>query len=251
MGDEPAEQELYHGTNNNINEVLYQHGLQPPSDTNASDACPVSGGKGLSTTLCDNSCKHCTQKHEWGRCHMYGLGIYLADMAEKSHRYTSAAAGKHTYRMVVCSVLGKAFQVEGYLRGYRIMHDVTEVRDLTEEDVDDMIEPCRVCQESSGVGAYIEGLDGEQWGRVVREEWNCWRLHTGRMAKKETEGYKWNWSMSGGESAETLASAAEKSDLLYVKGLGNQCRMNYSVINSEYIAFHPHQCLPLYEIEYS
>merc|ERR1712050_643605 len=53
--DEPAEQELYHGTNNNILDVLYKHGLQPPSDCDASPACPVSGGKGLCTTLCDNT----------------------------------------------------------------------------------------------------------------------------------------------------------------------------------------------------
>merc|ERR1712151_280377 len=118
--EEPAEQELYHGTNNNINEVLYQHGLQPPSDTNASDSCPVSGKKGLSTTLCDNTCPHCVHKHTWSRCHMYGLGIYLADMAKKSHRYISQPRtgrnGRTTYRMIVCSVLGKAFQIEGYLK---------------------------------------------------------------------------------------------------------------------------------------
>jgi len=43
---------------------------------------------------------------------------------------------------------------------------------------------------------------------------------------------------------------AEKSDLLYVQGLGQGCRPGFSVFNSEYIAFHPHQCLPKYEITY-
>jgi len=117
--EEPAVQELYHGTNNNILDVLYQHGLQPPSDCDASDDCPRSGGKGLCTTLCDNTCRHCTTKHEWKRCHMYGLGIYLADMAQKSHRYCSqpktGAGGRQAYRMIVCSVLGKSFQIEGHL----------------------------------------------------------------------------------------------------------------------------------------
>merc|ERR1712187_194390 len=125
--DEPAEQELYHGTNNNILDVLYTHGLQPPSDTNASDACPVSGGKGLTTTLCNNDCKYCTEKHEWNRCHMYGLGIYLGDLAQKSHRYCSQPDirnGRRRYRMILCSVLGKAFKLEGYLRRDRSMHDV-------------------------------------------------------------------------------------------------------------------------------
>lgn len=112
-GEEPTVRELYHGTNNNILDVLYTHGLQPPSDVKASDNCPVSGGKGLTTTLCGNSCKYCTEKHEWCKCHMYGLGIYVADLAQKSHRYCSqpqiTSSGKRRYRMIVCSVLGRAF----------------------------------------------------------------------------------------------------------------------------------------------
>merc|ERR1719487_2625488 len=125
--EEPAVQELYHGTNNNILNVLYQHGLQPPSDRDADDRCPVSGGKGLSTTLCDNTCQYCTKKHQWGRCHMYGLGIYLGDMAQKSHRYVSQP-NKRTHKMIVCQVLGKSFQIEGHLKTGTCMHDVVNVR---------------------------------------------------------------------------------------------------------------------------
>merc|ERR1712072_1648275 len=135
--EEPTVQELYHGTNNNILDVLYKHGLQPPSDTQASEQCPKSGGKGLCTSLCDNDCKYCTEKHEWSKCHMYGLGIYLADMAQKSHRYVSqpkaGKAGRQTYRTVVCDVLGKAFQMEGHLRQAQAMHDIVNVRALTDD----------------------------------------------------------------------------------------------------------------------
>merc|ERR1712060_653896 len=130
--EEPAVQELYHGTNNNILDILYKHGLQPPSDTQASEACPVSGGKGLCTSLCSNSCRFCTEKHDWNKCHMYGLGIYLADMAQKSHRYVSqprsGRSGSRKHRIAVCSVLGKAFQIEGHLRDRECMHDVVNVR---------------------------------------------------------------------------------------------------------------------------
>merc|ERR1711879_397418 len=252
--DEPAEQELYHGTNNNILDVLYRHGLQPPSACDASDTCPVSGGKGLCTTLCDNTCVHCTKKHEWSRCHMYGLGIYLADMAQKSHRYTSqpkaGRSGRPTYRMIVCSVLGKSFQIEGHLKDRQCMHDVVNVRALDEDDVEQMIEPCAAARASRGVGASIAGVDGSLWGRVVADEYECWRLHTGRIAKKATEGYRWNWSASDECAADTREGSAEQSDLLFVKGLGDRCNPGYSVFNSEYIAFHPHQCLPKYEIEY-
>merc|ERR1712228_33963 len=152
-GEEPTVRELYHGTNNKILDTLYTHGLQPPSDTNASDSCPVSGGKGLSTTLCNNTCKHCTERHAWDRCHMYGLGIYLADIAQKSHRYCSQPqllAGKRRYRMIVCAVLGKAFKVEGHLRCKDAMHDVVNVRALCDEDLHAMVEPCSAPGHSGG-----------------------------------------------------------------------------------------------------
>jgi len=202
-GEEPTVRELYHGTNNKILDTLYTHGLQPPSDTNASDACPVSGGKGLSTSLCNNTCRHCTERHQWDRCHMYGLGIYLADIAQKSHRYCSQPelhAGKRRFRIIICSVLGKAFKVEGHLRCKDAMHDVVNVRALQHEELDGMIEPC--CGSGNGAGGFSEEV-------------------------------------------------AEKSDLLFVQGLGpSMVRQGYSVLNSEYIAFHPHQCLPKYEITY-
>jgi len=202
-GEEPTVRELYHGTNNNILDVLYTHGLQPPSDVSASDACPVSGGKGLCTTLCGNDCRHCTKKHEWNKCHMFGLGIYLADIAQKSHRYCSqpenARSGRRLFRMVVCSVLGRAFTVDGHLRRKEAMHDVVTVRTLQEDDLAEMIEPrCRPC------AADMNGM----------------------------------------------AEVAEKSDLMFVQGLGCGCRPGFSVVNSEYIAFHPHQCLPKYEVTY-
>merc|ERR1712072_842291 len=237
-----------HGTNNNILDILYKHGLQPPSDTQASDRCPKSGGKGLCTTLCNNDREYCTEKHEWNKCHMYGLGIYLADMAQKSHRYVSQPK-KNRYRIVVCSVLGKSFQVEGHLRGQTAMHDVVNVRALSDDMMGEMIEQCQACLTDWGVGASIEGLDGEMWGRVVGDMGYCWRLHTGRIAKKETEGYKWTWAATTEVACDNL-EVAEKSDLLFVKGLGNAVRPGSSVVNSEYIAFHPHQCLPKYEIEY-
>jgi len=253
-GEEPTTQELYHGTNCNILNTLYKDGIRPPSDREADERCPISGGKGLCTSLCNNDCKFCTQKHEWGRCHMYGLGIYLADMAQKSHRYISAPkiiGGRQRYRMIICSVVGKSYEVNGFLTEGDIFHDVTDVRSLTQDDIDTMIVPAGRCKPlTRGVGAYIAGVNGEPWGRVVAEEPDRWRLHTGRMAKKATENVTWVWTMGADLSAEATETAPEKSDLLFVKGLGPHTKVGYSVVNSEYIAFHPYQCLPMYEIEY-
>merc|ERR1711879_209422 len=194
---EPTVRELYHGTNNNILDVLYKHGLQPPSDMQASERCPVSGGKGLCTSLCNNDCQYCTERHEWNKCHMFGLGIYLADLSQKSHRYCSQPeqlpSGRRRFRMVVCSVLGTGLEVAGHLRDKDAMHDVCNVRALG-HDLKDMIEP------------------------------HCCSI----PSREQIEG----------------------ADLLAVKGLGDHARAGWSVVNSEYIAYHPYQCLPKYEITY-
>lgn len=44
-----------------------------------------------------------------------------------------------------------------------------------------------------GVGACIRGLNGELWGRVTEEQDGVWLLESGRVAKKETQGVKWQW----------------------------------------------------------
>lgn len=197
-GEAPRQVELYHGTNMNILDTVYTHGLRPPSDTEPSERCPLSGGKGLRTTLCNNDCKFCTVQHKWDRCHMYGLGVYLGDIAQKSHRYVSEAAdvgtGRRECKMVVCSVLlGDALQLEGHLRCCDAMHDMQSLRQL-------------------GAGALQKKVD------LV--------------------------------SAFSGRKPVDQRDILFVKGLGAASRPGSSVFNSEYISFHPYQCLPRYEITY-
>lgn len=193
-GAAPRQVELYHGTNVKILDGVYRHGLFPPSDVDASEDCPVSGGKGLRTSLCDNSCKFCTRRHAWDRCHMFGLGIYLGDLAQKSHCYVSGLGADRIHRMVVCSVLfGDALQLEGHLASGEAMHDVFSLRALGPDVLPKMV---------TSVGA------------------------------------------EGGRTR------VDQKDILFVKGLGGCCRPGLSVFNSEYISFHPYQCLPLYEIAY-
>lgn len=102
--------------------------------------------------------------------------------------------------MMVCSVLGRAFKVEGHLKCANSMHDVPTVRSLSADEVDGMIEPCHK---------------------------SC-----------------------GSDDKLTIQTPAEKCDMMFVQGLGNRVRPGFSVVNSEYIAYHPHQCLPKYEITY-
>jgi hypothetical protein len=127
-----VEKELWHGTSVDAISTLLQHGLQPPADSTASDECPVSGGKGLCTTLCSTECKHCTAAHHWGKCHMYGLGVYLADVAQKSHQYVRNKGSKN-YSMLRCRVcLGNPYLIEGNLLSGPAMHDVCWCQDPSE-----------------------------------------------------------------------------------------------------------------------
>lgn len=141
------EKELWHGTNCKAIPELLTHGLQPPSDTRPSGDCPLSGGKGLCTSLCGTSCQHCREPHAWDKCHMYGLGVYMADLAQKSHRYVRepkqapcAASpfgrgprGGAVYSMLRCRVcLGNPYLIEGNLLGREAMHDMCWCQDPSE-----------------------------------------------------------------------------------------------------------------------
>lgn len=159
------ERELWHGTNCKAIPELLTHGLQPPSDTRPSEACPRSGGKGLCTTLCGTGCPHCREPHEWHRCHMYGLGVYMADLAQKSHRYVREArcadgAGGAVYSMLRCRVcLGNPYLIEGNLLSPEAMHDVCWCQDPAEA-----LESCsEEWSLAKGHDAfYVRGLAGAQ-----------------------------------------------------------------------------------------
>jgi hypothetical protein len=240
--EEPKVVELYHGTNNKILDVLYTHGLQPPSDMCPADDCPVSGGKGLCTSICDNSCKKCTMKHQWNKCHMYGLGIYLADIAQKSHRYVSqpsvSESGKQRYRIVLCSVLmGRTLMIDGHLRKCDSMHDVSALRRIWKGELEAMVEP--VAQKDSRPNLH-SSKPLKQQSTALQEDPNFPELRKKTVAPVACEQ---------GRLPKDVPHA-EDHDLIFVKGLGSCCRSGFSVHNSEYISFHPYQCLPRYEVEY-
>eukprot|EP01061_Rhynchopus_euleeides_P010236 TRINITY_DN1965_c0_g1_i7.p1 TRINITY_DN1965_c0_g1~~TRINITY_DN1965_c0_g1_i7.p1 ORF type:complete len:737 (+),score=290.46 TRINITY_DN1965_c0_g1_i7:231-2213(+) len=126
-----SEMDLWHGTACSVLDTVLQRGLQSPADSCPSDACPLSGGKGLSTTLCGTDCELCTEHHKWDLCHMFGLGIYLADDAAKSHRYVRPHGGTHS--LVRCRVnLGNPFLIESNLKQRDAMHDITWCVDPSE-----------------------------------------------------------------------------------------------------------------------
>ena len=123
-----AERELWHGTACSVLDAVLRTGLQCPSDTQASETCPVSGGRGLCTTMCGADCAHCTEPHGWARCHMFGLGIYLADDPRKSHAYVRPVGRRHS--LVRCRVnLGSPYLIEANLLQRDGMHGVVRCVD--------------------------------------------------------------------------------------------------------------------------
>lgn len=74
---------------------------------------------------------------------------------------------------------------------------------------------------------YIKFLDKGNISRVVSEEEKCWRLESGRTAKKKTEGLKWTWcdvddssaEVDGAPTAKTSALAGNHKDEKFVKFL--------------------------------
>jgi len=154
-----VEKELWHGTSCEALPTLLRHGLQPPSDTSPSEACPTSGGKGLCTTLCSSGCPHCTQEHRWNRCHMYGLGVYLADVAAKSHQYVRKPSGNQ-YSMLWCRVcLGNPYLVEGNLLSQSALHDTCWCQDPS-EGLESLAEEWSVTKGHDAY--YVKGLSGKQ-----------------------------------------------------------------------------------------
>jgi len=127
---------------------------------------------------------------------MYGLGIYLADIAAKSHRYVSMpdqVGGRSQYHMLVCEVVAsQTLHLKGHLRRGDAMHDVPSLRTVWGDDLPQMVDII---------------------GKPPQE-------------------------------------SVEQMELLYVEGLRSGCRPGFSVFNSEYISFHPYQCLPRYQITY-
>jgi len=104
----------------------------------------------------------------------------LADVSEVEEETEQAAAPRKAKRR-----RRDAAEADG-------SDDVTNVAGKT--DIKDSGVPAK------GVGAWIRGLGGDIWGAVVGDEGKKWRLDSGRICKKDTEGVKWTWHGVSGTS---------------------------------------------------
>jgi len=269
-----VEKELWHGTNCKALPELLTHGLQPPSDTTPSGACPLSGGKGLCTTLCGTDCQHCREPHTWDRCHMYGLGVYLADLAQKSHRYVrEPAAGAP-------AGTAREWSWQTMLAGRWRDFDAA-----TQDAFDDARDAGRDVYAFSARGwsyrldlermVQVNGSTGrERPVRRVRSEaaapaaagsrpvYTLLRCRVSLGNPYLIEGnllqgdamHSTCWCQDPSDALESTPQAwgvAKGHDAFYVQGLAGAQKAGLGVYNSEYIVFQPYQILPLYQVDYT
>jgi len=284
-----VEKELWHGTNCKALPELMTHGLQPPADTKPSDECPHSGKKGLCTTLCGTDCHCCREAHAWDRCHMYGLGVYLADLAQKSHRYVRepgfacCAAGRrdHSWQTVLAGrwrdfddatqdVLETAHKagkrVHSFVaRGFRyefnfermVQININTGRERPARRMD--ISASETDEDSASVnlrGAFGGGCSGSS-PRVYSMLrcrvclGNPFLIEGNLMRGDAMHNMVWCQNPTGAlDSSAESWNVAKGHDAFYVRGLAGAHKSGLGVYNSEYIVFQPYQIMPLYQVDY-
>jgi len=126
---------LYHGTSEKFLQKIYDTGFILPSDYAHNQNCKRNTSGAPTYSLCDNTCPDCAginrKKHNWNQCHMYGLGIYFADIPQKSDLYVSDSSfnkkNKKGRKIILCKVaLGKTFDITTDLKNQDDYHDYVE-----------------------------------------------------------------------------------------------------------------------------
>jgi len=117
----------------------------------------------MCTTLCSSSCEYCVEPHHWHRCHMYGLGIYLADMPAKSHRYVRAP-------MQVSS------------------QHFSRKQDGKKAPAAEVVQPSAAAKY---IGSGVEDLSGRHLGVIQASVGGKWLLQNNTQLSKSDENVRW------------------------------------------------------------
>merc|ERR1712226_1485686 len=276
-----VEKELWHGTNCKALPELLTHGLQPPSDTMPSDACKLSGGKGLCTTLCGTDCSHCRKPHCWDKCHMYGLGVYLADLAQKSHRYVREPASCERSSEELCGLwqtvlAGRWRDFDPEIQAeFEAAHAAgTTLYNFTARGWNYTLDLQRMVQINLSTGRErpvrrLSAAEAEQEGLSMpssdsREGLRVYSMLRCRVCLGNPYLIEGNllkgdamhntvWCQDPADALESLVEdwgVAKGHDAFYVRGLAGAQKSGLGVYNSEYIVFQPYQILPLYQVDY-
>lgn len=268
-----VERELWHGTSCKALPELLTHGLQPPADTAPAEACPRSGGRGLCTTLCGSGCEHCREPHAWDRCHMYGLGVYLADLAQKSHRYVREPAAEAAPRREASWQTVLAGQWRDFEAREQELFEAARRTGKPELRFQARgwayrLDLARMVQVNLSTGRErqvrrLEGGAPQEGGEpAVRRVYSMLRCRVVLGSPYLIEGnllrgdamHDLCWCQDPTYALETTAeewSVAKGHDAFYVRGLEGAQKAGLGVYNSEYVVFQPYQILPLYQVDYA
>jgi hypothetical protein len=213
---------------------------------------------------------------------MYGLGVYLADLAQKSHRYvrepevmapSPQAAPRYQWQTVLAGKW-RPFDVELQeefeeasqaglsiynfsARGWSYNLDFKNmlqanlstgreraVRRVDADSIDMTASLAEVCHHPSG-----QKIFSMIRCRVVL---GTPYLIEGNLLKADGM-HNMCWCQDPSDVLETCAeswSVAKGHDAFYVRGLAGVQKAGLGVYNSEYIVFQPYQILPLYQVDY-
>lgn len=213
----------------------------------------------------------------WDRCHMYGLGVYLADLAQKSHRYvrepevmTSSpqAAPRYQWQTVLAGKW-RPFDAELQEEFEEASHAGLSIHSFSARgwsynlDFENMLQ----ANLSTGRERAVRRVNACTDIAEVSRRLSCRNVYSmircrvvlgtpylieGNLLKADAM-HNMCWCQDPGDVLETCAeswSVAKGHDAFYVRGLAGVQKAGLGVYNSEYIVFQPYQILPLYQVDY-
>jgi len=213
---------------------------------------------------------------------MYGLGVYLADLAQKSHRYVrepgcgsaeasqSAPPGRwqtvlagqwrsfdaeHQAKFDTARAAGQQV-IRFRARGWE--YDL-DFRRMVQVNLSTRRErPVRCLETAAEPAPAADKVTEARGGPPVYSMLRC-RVCLGNPYLIEGNLLKGDamhdmcWCQDPSDALESCAEAwgvAKGHDAFYVKGMAGSQKAGLGVYNSEYIVFQPYQILPLYQVDY-
>merc|ERR1712048_110392 len=220
-----------------------------------------------------------------GKCHMYGLGVYLADLAQKSHRYVrEPSCGDHSIAprrsYAWQTMLGGRFRdfeeefqemfEDAHQQGKRVLrfsargwsYDLDFERMLQVNLSTGRERPVQRVElsldDSAQTDIAVPPPPPPYGGARVYSMLRC-RVLLGNPYLIEgnllsgSAMHDMCWCQNPSDALETSAedwSISKGHDSFYVRGLAGAQKAGLGVYNNEYVVFHPYQILPVYQVDY-
>jgi len=215
---------------------------------------------------------------------MYGLGVYLADMAQKSHRYVrQPSCGDHlmTQRRAYAwqTMLGGRFRdfeeefqevfedahqqgkhtLRFRARGWSYDLDLERMLQINlSTGRERLVQRVEMSPDQSAQAETVAPPPQPHGGACVYSMLRC-RVLLGNPYLIEgnllsgSAMHDMCWCQNPSDVLETSAedwSVSKGHDSFYVRGLAGAQKAGLGVYNNEYVLFQPYQILPVYQVDY-